>query len=261
MCCKIIEIHELYCMFINTMGLEIVVRVKTQQIVVEESEDENELPLRKWMITICMLNKDGEEVSADIIAHCIYYLHKTFENPVQKYTEPPFTIIEEGWGEFSIKIICKLIAKSGKFTIYHDLLFQENAYAVDYSVQVPLNIGKLRAVLQKNFTLPENPMEGLTKSNRPRLSWGKVLPTFDEDMITEFTQIILNDPSVKAEIDRHDRTEKVYLYFGQFPNELLEKLVEYTNTVKKKNKELKLHEGESLSEKDELMENQLEGLI
>lgn len=243
------------------MGLDIVIRVKTQQIIIEEGEDENELPLRKWMVTICMLNKDGEEVPADIIAHCIYYLHKTFENPVQKYTEPPFTIVEEGWGEFDMKIVCKLIAKSGKFTIFHDLSFQDSAYAVDYSVQVPLNIGKLRAVLQKNFILPENPMEDVTKTNRPRLSWGKVLTTFDEDMITEFSQIILNDPSVKAEIDRHDRTEKVYLYFGQFPNELLEKLVEYAKSIKKRNKESKLHEGEAVDEDDELIENRLESLV
>ena len=76
------------------MGLDIVIRVKTQQIIIEEGEDENELPLRKWMVTICMLNKDGEEVPADIIAHCIYYINKTFENPEQKNTETHFNSVE-----------------------------------------------------------------------------------------------------------------------------------------------------------------------
>ena len=160
-----------------------------------------------------------------------------------------------------MKIVCKLIAKAGKFTIFHDLSFQDSAYAVDYTVQVPINIAKLRAVLQKNFIIPDNSLEDQTKNNKPRLSWGRVLPTFDEDMITEFSQIILNDPSVKAEIDRHDKSEKVYLYFGQFPDELLERLVEYAKNVKKRGKELKLHQDKPVEEEENTLDSQLEGFI
>lgn len=79
--------------------------------------------------------------------------------------------------------------------------FQDSAYAVDYTVQVPLNIAKLRAVSQENFVLSDNSIEDQTKNNKPRLNWGKVLSIFEKDMITEFSQIVLNGSSVKAEID------------------------------------------------------------
>lgn len=211
------------------MGFEVLIRVKTQQIIIQEAEDENDLPLRKWMVEIVMLDKDGNEVPADILENCVYYLHKSFENPVQKFTKPPFTISEQGWGEFDMKIVCKLIGKSGKFTIIHYIEFQDNAYAVDYTVQLPLNISKLRSALEKHFTLPN----GIDKSqDKKPFNWNGIVTGFDEDMITEFTQIILNDPAVKAEIDRHDKAENVYLYLGQFPDELLEKLKDYAKKIK-----------------------------
>ena len=122
------------------------------------------------MVTICMLNKDGEEIPTDIIAYCVYYFHKTFENTIQKYTEPLFTIIEEGWDEFDMKIVCKLIAKATKLLSSMIYFFQDSAYAVDYTVQVPLNIAKLRAVSQINFVLSDNSIEDQTKNNKPRLN-------------------------------------------------------------------------------------------
>lgn len=211
------------------MEFEIVIRVKTQQIIIEKSEDEDELPLRKWMVEICMLDKDGKEVPADILESCTYYLHKTFEHPVRKIAESPFTLTEQGWGEFDMKIVCKLIGKSGKFTIIHDIEFQDDAYAIDYTVQVPVINSKMRSTLLKNFNVPD---EIDAPVNKPQEKWGTILQDFDEDMITEFTQIILNNRAVKAEINRHDPTERVHLHFGQFPVDLLEQLIDYIKEIK-----------------------------
>lgn len=223
------------------MEFEIVIRVKTQQIIIKEAEDEDDLPLRKWLVEICMLDKNGNEVSADILEHCTYYLHKTFEHPVRKVIEPPFTLSEQGWGEFDMKIVCNLIEKSGKFTIVHNIEFQDDAYAIDYTVQLPLTIPKLRSILVKNFTLPDDIDVPVSK---PQEKWNQILPDFDEDMITEFTQIILNNPAVKAEINRHDHAERVHLYFGQFPVDLLEQLIQYVNKIKNGTKPIpSIHEG------------------
>lgn len=217
-------------------GFEITIRVKTQQIIIEEAEDENYLPLRQWEVQLCMINQKGEEVPANLLANCTYYLHKTFEKPIQKIEESPFLISEQGWGEFDMKIVCKFVGKSGKFSILHDLTFEEPAYAVDYLVQVPVYIPRLRHVLEETFTLPADIDEPL-KVKKPSINWNASILSFDEDMITEFTQIILNDPAVKAEISRHDKSEKVHLYFGQFPEELLNKLIDYSKTTKSSNKD------------------------
>lgn len=206
-------------------------RVKTQNVIVEESADEDELPLRKWKVEICLLDANDTEVPADLLSSVTYHLHQSFPNPIRKLTEPPFALEEEGWGEFDMKIVCKFISKGGTFTIYHDLNFQDDAFAVDYTVHVPLHLPNFTNELARYY--PISKFINKERDNKERkiklktTSFGNWALTINEDTITKFTQLILNDPAIKSEINRHELHEKVYLYFGQFPDELLDQMNDF----------------------------------
>lgn len=214
--------------------------MKTQNIIIEEPVDEEEFPLRKWRVEICLLDISGNEIPAEVLFSVTYNLHKSFQNPVRKLVEPPFALEEEGWGEFDMKIVCRFIKNGGLFTINHDLNFQDDAYAVDYTVHAPLHLPNFRNELAKYYPIAQYVTSDSEISEGKRGKDGRIRNpkslsvsfrrwcfNIDEDVITKYTQLILNDPAIKNEINRHEVHEKVYLYFGQFPRELLEKMEEF----------------------------------
>ncbi|CCF59230.1 hypothetical protein KAFR_0G01960 [Kazachstania africana CBS 2517] len=169
-----------------------------------------------------MLDKDGMEVPATILSFCTFYLHPTFENPVRKISTIPFTLEESGWGEFDMKIVCHFKGKAGQFSIYHDLSFADNAYAVDYTIDVPYYLPEFRPFLEKDFDLPAidadpEPYKGGTK-------WLREVPFLDEDQVTEFVQKILNNSAVQSEVEKRDKMDTFYMYLGQLPDDLIDEL-------------------------------------
>ena len=50
------------------------------------------------------------------------------------FTQPPFRISEEGWGEFDMSIVLTAIDKGGENTIIHDLNFQSARYEAKHPV-------------------------------------------------------------------------------------------------------------------------------
>ena len=104
-------------------------RVKTQHIILPNAPAVLDLPLRRWRMEICLLDQNDNEIEANILSSCTYYLHPTFKDPIRQIAAPPFALEEEGWGQFDLKIICQFIENAGKFTIKHALLFGDDAYA------------------------------------------------------------------------------------------------------------------------------------
>ena len=91
---------------------------------------------------------------ASVFSKTVYKLHPSFEkratqsetrskilprvcdywrDPVA-FTNPPFRISEEGWGEFDMEIILTAIDKGGEFPMAHDLNFQSNRYEAKHTI-------------------------------------------------------------------------------------------------------------------------------
>ncbi|CAI4036507.1 hypothetical protein SMKI_15G3540 [Saccharomyces mikatae IFO 1815] len=208
-------------------SIEITFRVKTQQVIIPEQQiQENELPLRRWQMELLMLDAKGNEVEPSIICKCIYRLHPSFRKPNRRLDSLPFLIKETGWGEFHLQIECFFIDHAGKFSIGHDLTFEDDAYAVDYTVNVPYEFSHIKSELSKYFDLrwkAVNTQEEMSL-RLVDLPWIKTLAVIDEDMITEIVQMILNDPAVQKAVENHPRRERFFMFITQLPDELLMKI-------------------------------------
>lgn len=204
-------------------------RVKTQHIILPNAPAVLDLPLRRWRMEICLLDQNDNEIEANILSSCTYYLHPTFKDPIRQIAAPPFALEEEGWGQFDLKIICQFIENAGKFTIKHALLFGDDAYAMDYSIRVPYHIPKLRDRLASQFNLPHNAVQDYYEKQQDSVpsNWISSIPLLDEDAVTTIVQMIASHPAVQDEIFRHPRHEDFLMALYQLPNELLKDIGEY----------------------------------
>ncbi|CAI4802543.1 BAP_1a_G0050980.mRNA.1.CDS.1 [Saccharomyces cerevisiae] len=149
-----------------------------------------------------------------------------FKQPKRRLNSLPFFIKETGWGEFNLKIECFFIGNAGKFSIEHELTFEDDAYAVDYTVDVPHEFSHLNSELSKYFDLPwkvVSPEEEMSLRIAD-LPWIKSLALIDEDMMTDVVQMILNDPAVQRAIENHPRREQFFMFITQLPDDLLMKI-------------------------------------
>lgn len=215
---------------------EVTFRVKTQNIILKSYEDEFSFPLRRWQVELILLDKDNKETDINILSTCTFVLHDSFKDNKRSIRKPPFVIQETGWGEFDIKIVCTLAHNAGSFKIIHDLVFEDEAYNVDYSVQVPNYIVDLRNDLIPFYDIPE--IDDSYPDYPSDIYRTKNILSLDEDEITNFVQIILDDKAVQSEIDKFDRTKPFYTYLGQFPKELLNALDSYLQDKKNKRNQI-----------------------
>lgn len=204
-----------------------IIRVKTQQMIISNSAAVNSLPLRKWRVEICMLDEKGDEIEAAVLSDCTFHLHPTFERPTRKVTSPPFALEEQGWGEFEIKILCNYLEDAGKINIRHPLQFEDDAYAIDYSVQVPYHTAELRRRLESHFTLQEVVQIPEKSHIAASSSWINSIPLLDEDAVTEIVRMIVSHPAVESEVLEHPRHEDFLMALYQLPTELLDEIRNY----------------------------------
>ncbi|XDT43253.1 YEATS domain profile [Nakaseomyces glabratus] len=132
------------------MGLERTIRIKTEQHILPDVPPVENFPVRQWSIEIALLDEEGKEMPATIFDKVVYHLHPTFANPNRTFNEPPFKIVEQGWGGFPLDISLYFLEKGGERKISHDLNFLQESYEVDYVIQVPLNKPTLTAELAKS---------------------------------------------------------------------------------------------------------------
>lgn len=178
-----------------------------------------------------MLDGANNETEANILSSCTFHLHPTFKDPIREVKTPPFTLQEEGWGQFEFKIICLFIENAGKFTIKHPLLFEDNAYAIDYDIHVPYHTPKLRSLLAGHYKLPQNTVQKYLdeKQESVSLNWINSIPALDEDAVTSIVQMILSHPAVQNEVFQHPRHEDFLMALYQLPNELLKEIRDYVS--------------------------------
>lgn len=216
-------------------NIDLTFRVKTENTILIPATEDFDLPIRRWQVELLLLDKNGNEVPAGILSSCTMLLHPSFQNNSHTFKQPPFLVQETGWGEFDITITCTLKYHGGSFKIVHDLLFEDDAYICDYTVQIANEIPKLRNELLPFYDIPEIKDSYPDYKKIPN-NW-KNISQLDEDEITNFVQIILDDKAVQGEINKYDRTEQFYMYLGQLPRELQENLSMFlTESMNKRGK-------------------------
>ncbi|KAG0359607.1 yeats family-domain-containing protein [Gamsiella multidivaricata] len=110
------------------------IKVITDQNIIK-GQKQNGFHVRKWKISLCGVNANGEEETMPYVDHVEYILHQTFEQPVRKVNDYPFILQEKGWGEFDMKIMLHFVDKSvPPFVLDHDLNFQSTHYEVPQTI-------------------------------------------------------------------------------------------------------------------------------
>lgn len=124
--------------------------------------------MRKWSVSISLLNQEGKEMGANILDKVTYTLHPTFVNPIRTLKTPPFKVEEQGWGEFDIPIAIHLVGLNGKLgerKFNHDLNFLQEKYTVDHTISIPTNKSSiLNKLLQESGPIP-SPEESNKRKN------------------------------------------------------------------------------------------------
>lgn len=174
-----------------------------------------------------MVDHADNEFDANILSSCTYHLHPTFANPIRCTTATPFVLEEQGWGQFDLKIVCEFIACAGKFTIKHPLSFEDDAYAMDYRIQVPSHIPELRQFFADHLRLPPVVDEKVIDEQQASLSWVSSVPLLDEDAVADIVRMIVFHPAVKNEIFKHPRHEDILLALYQLPDDLLKEIGDF----------------------------------
>ncbi|KAF2156583.1 putative Ran-specific GTPase-activating protein 1 [Myriangium duriaei CBS 260.36] len=103
----------------------------------QEPANEGDFPLRKWSINIFLVSESGDELPATCFEKVTYKLHESFgKRATQSFKNPPFSISEEGWGEFEMLIILTPVGnpKGGETTMVHDLNFAQERYESFHTV-------------------------------------------------------------------------------------------------------------------------------
>ncbi|EDO17040.1 hypothetical protein Kpol_530p10 [Vanderwaltozyma polyspora DSM 70294] len=212
--------------------INVTIRVKTRQDKIADECIEG-FPLRRWSFEVCMLDKNGKEVTADIIQSCAYYLHSSFTNPIRSFKNPPFRLEEEGWGQFDCKIACQFIFNGGQFSLNHKLIFSYAEYAIDFNIKVPVHIPELQDKLKMHFDISHAISQETTEEyNVVAVSkWLKKLPTMDEDVVSEIVDKVLQHPAIKSELNNNPINETFKMDVSQFPNDLLEEITDFMSKL------------------------------
>ncbi|KAI3403624.1 TAF14 [Candida oxycetoniae] len=147
------------------------IRITTEQHVMKDLPPVENFPMRKWSISISMLDAQGSEIPAKILDKVTYHLHPTFANPVRVTKQQPFIVEEQGWGEFDIPIVVHILGingKPGERKFQHDLNFLQEKYHNDHVISIPVGPNKnpqLNKFLLESGSLPFD--EGSNNSNGP----------------------------------------------------------------------------------------------
>ncbi|KAI9794900.1 MAG: hypothetical protein M1833_007347 [Piccolia ochrophora] len=131
-----------------------IVKLITEQKIIDKPSDVEGFPMRAWSIRIFLLDDNGQEQSATLFDKAVYKLHPSFKNPIHTVKTPPFRIQEEGWGEFDMEIVLTAVERGGDYTIPHDLNFQSERYEAKHTITFRNPKPALMAVLKESGPVP-----------------------------------------------------------------------------------------------------------
>ncbi|KAL9105284.1 MAG: hypothetical protein Q9227_009523 [Pyrenula ochraceoflavens] len=128
--------------------------VTQQEILPDKDSGVEGFPQRKWSVKIVMVGKDGEELPAETFERVVYNLHPSFGNRArQTFKKPPFTISEEGWGEFEYNCILTDL-NNKEHSINQDLHFQQPQYENKHQITFKNPRDRLVEILKKSGNIP-----------------------------------------------------------------------------------------------------------
>jgi len=137
------------------------VRITTKQTVLENEEKiDGVFPMREWRISIHLVGADGKLYPATVFDRVTYQLHETFANPRRVLTEPPFELVEKGWGEFEMRLTFRIAHGGGDVSTGYDLHFRSPENHQDIPVGFPANKKDIVAELAKSGPVPSSPSAG-----------------------------------------------------------------------------------------------------
>ncbi|MCJ1372076.1 hypothetical protein MMC20_003297 [Loxospora ochrophaea] len=204
------------------------VRIVTEQKIVDKPSGVEGFPLRRWNISIYLLNENGEEMPANVFGKAIYKLHPSFEKRAnQTFNAPPFRISEEGWGEFDMQIVLTAQEKGGEFTLSHDLNFASDRYEAEHAVTFKNPKPALMSMLGESGKVPGEENGVKKKGNdaaKKRKSEKGVdmekladnLQNLDEDDLLQVVQLV-HDHKTQETYTKNDVDSKaLYLSCARF---------------------------------------------
>lgn len=132
------------------------VRISTRQAVLENlPKIDGVFPMREWRIFVHIIGSDGQLHPADVFEKVTYELHETFANPQRVLTEPPFELIEKGWGEFELRMTFRIAHGGGDISTAYELHFSSPESFQDITVSFPTAKKELIAKLAASGPVPQ----------------------------------------------------------------------------------------------------------
>lgn len=209
------------------------IRIRTQQVIIKDIPEVYGLPTRRWKMEILMLDDKGEEKPASIFQSVTYHLHPTFVHPTRELQKPPFTLDEQGWGEFDLKIVGKLINSKTTYTFHHDLSFSENAYNSDFECKFPYHTEELRGELKETGLVPEykETAKGLVDIKKLQKAIN-LISIADIETVQNVVNLIVSFPPVTDELKkRFHRDDDFVILLSQLPDQLIDKICKLVSSA------------------------------
>ncbi|EGY19491.1 transcription initiation factor TFIID subunit 14 [Verticillium dahliae VdLs.17] len=182
------------------MIVERKIRLVTDQNVMPDKPAQVEgFPMRKWSVSIFVLDEAGEEHTADCFQKVVYNLHPSFENPTQS------------WGEFEMVIDCYTTEKS-KQSIPHDLNFQSNHYVSEHTVSFKNPSQALQQILRETGPLPNDEDRAKRKGAAGAAGPKKASQKYDYEKIADGLGRLEEDDLLRViQIINDNRTEGMFI--------------------------------------------------
>ncbi|KAF2763744.1 SAS complex, SAS5 subunit/transcription initiation factor IID, subunit 14 [Teratosphaeria nubilosa] len=181
------------------------VKLITTQHITSDPPEVEEIPMRQWSIEIYLVGPDGDTLPATCFEKATYVLHDSFgpKRAKQMFRQPPFRIVEKGWGEFDMQI---LLAPTGskqgqEIVVAHDLNFQqgeryESVHSVTFKNPKEPLLSQLRESGppgEANGTASGKPEKSRRQKSNKNVDMEKLaeaLPQLAEDDLLQVVQMV-----------------------------------------------------------------------
>ncbi|KAG8630935.1 hypothetical protein KVT40_000075 [Elsinoe batatas] len=222
------------------------IKIVTEQHVIQEPASEGEFPLRRWTITIFIVGEDGNEYPASPFEKVTYKLHESFgARAKQVFKQAPFTISEEGWGEFEMVIVVTPLGnpKGGEVLVVHDLNFGQERYEAFHTVTFRNPKPELAERLRESGSVGETNGAGAGggagekgkkkgKGNRAvdmeKLAQG--LETLGEDDLLHVVQLVHDNKSEDTYTKNDVENGEFHVDLYTLPDNLIKMLWDFTSS-------------------------------
>ncbi|KAK3697841.1 transcription factor TFIIF complex subunit Tfg3 [Vermiconidia calcicola] len=214
--------------------------VTTQQVLPNAPQEVEGFPMRSWQISIYLVGPDGEELPATCYDKATYNLHESFGKRAKQVVKTaPFTIKEQGWGEFDMQIHLTPLGspKGGDHHIQHDLNFAQERYEATHSVTFRNPKPDLLAILkdsgptgEANGTAPAKvPKRKPQGRNVDMEKLAEALPQLQEDDLLQIVQMVHDNKTEETYTKNDLENGEFHVDLYTLPDTLIKMLWDFTS--------------------------------